>query len=612
MCGIVGAVSQRNVVPILLDGLHRLEYRGYDSAGVAVISREEQILRIRRKGKVKKLSDAVKDSTVSGETGIAHTRWATHGKPCELNAHPHMIGGRVAVVHNGIIENHHALKMTLPEDLTLESETDSEIIAALIYVQLEKGSNLLDAVSTVVKSLDGAYAIAVIDAKRPHYMVVARYGSPLSIGIGLGEHFVASDPLALHMVSQQFIYLEEQDIAELTLDSVTVYDFVGQKVIREIHDKQLHFELSDKGEYRHFMQKEMFEQPKAILSTLSGRIHNGHMLEQAFGRQADRVFDRVEHVTIVACGTSYYSGCVAKHWLEEIAGIGCTVEVASEFRYRKRIVPKNSLFVAISQSGETADTLAALRDISNDPEDTYVSTLAFCNLAESSLVREAELVFLTHAGPEIGVASTKAFMTQLVGLFLLSLALGRRNKLSKDKVSEYVAQLSTLSGVIEQYLELDSNIKKIAKVFINSPNALFLGRGILYPVAREGALKLKEISYIHAQAYPAGELKHGPLALVDKDMPVVVLAPNDNLLAKLKSNIKEVETRGGNLIVFTPKSTGIVQSDNVFVINVPEVARVLNPMAYVVPLQLLAYHVAVSKGTDVDQPRNLAKSVTVE
>lgn len=612
MCGIVGAVSQRNVVPILLDGLHRLEYRGYDSAGIAVVSALNTIERVRRSGKVKILEDGVASCGLKGSIGIAHTRWATHGAPSEKNAHPHLVGERIVLVHNGIIENYLNLRNQLPKDLELTSDTDSEIIAALIWLETQKGKTLLEAVKTVVKVLEGAYAIAVLDANTPGVMVVARCGSPVAIGLGLGEYFVASDPLALHKVSQDFIYLEEQDIAEITIDALTIYDFSGAVVTREIHNKSLSYEAADKGAYRHFMQKEIFAQPDAIASTISGRIHHGHVLEQAFGRQAEAIFNKTKSITLVACGTSYYAGLVARHWLEAIAGIPCNVEVASEFRYRKRAVVPGTLFVTISQSGETADTIAALMDIKNDPVDTYVGTLAICNVPESTLVRSADLVLLTHAGPEIGVASTKAFMTQLVALFMLTLALGRRMKLGKDQAAELAAQLTQLPSIINDFLKLDAQIKKLAHQFANRDYGLFLGRGVLYPIALEGALKLKEISYIHSEAYPAGELKHGPLALVDEDMPVVVLAPNDTLLPKLKSNIQEIDTRGGKLIIVTPRSTEITASENIIVLEVPEVVNSLAPMAFVVPLQLLAYHVAVLKGTDVDQPRNLAKSVTVE
>lgn len=612
MCGIVGAVSQRNVVPILLDGLHRLEYRGYDSAGLCVIDGNKNINRVRRAGKVEVLENGVKELSVRGDIGIAHTRWATHGTPTEKNAHPHICQGRIAVVHNGIIENYLELRDNLPSEIELSSDTDTEVISALIYLEVKKTGILLKAVQKVISTLDGAYAIAVIDKAEPQTMVVARFGSPLVIGLGIGEHFIASDPLALHKVAQEFIYLEEQDIAEISTDDLSIYDFSGDKVLREIHTRRLETEVADKGNYRHFMQKEIFAQPEAIRSTLSGRINHGQILEPAFGQRASKIFDRVQNITFVACGTSYYAGLVARDWIENIAGIPCSVEVASEFRYRKRIERSNTLFVTISQSGETADTIAALTDIKNTRSDAYVGTLAICNVPESTLVRSSDLVMLTHAGPEIGVASTKAFTTQLVALFLLSLALGRRNALPKDKSAELIAQLQHVPAIISEFLLLDDKIKKLATHFADKENALFLGRGALYPIALEGALKLKEISYINATAYPAGELKHGPLALVDKHMPVVVLAPHDHLLSKLKSNIKEVDSRDGQLIIITTKSTEIMPSKNVVVLQVPEVVNILAPLAYVVPLQLLAYHAAVLKGTDVDQPRNLAKSVTVE
>lgn len=613
MCGIVGAVSQRNVVPILLDGLQRLEYRGYDSAGITVINDQQKVDRVRRSGKVRVLIDGVAENRLSGKIGIAHTRWATHGVPSEKNAHPHVVGERIILVHNGIIENYQNLKNNLPADFTFNSDTDSEVIAALIWQEVSlQAKNLFTAVQNVVKQLDGAYAIAVLDVLQPEIMVVARNGNPVAIGFGLGEHFVASDPLALHKVSQEFVYLENGDIAEISAEQVNIYNFTGEKVIRQLHTKPLHYEMADKGVYRHFMQKEIFAQPEAIAATISGRIHNGHVLEQAFGRNAAEIFNQVKNVTMVACGSSHFASLVAKYWLESIAGIPCNVEIASEFRYRKRAPTSGTLFTAISQSGETADTIAALADIKNNAAGSYVGTLAICNVAESTLVRNVDLTLLTNAGPEIGVASTKALMTQLVGLFMLTLVLGRRNKLTSDQSSEFVAQLNHLPQVIREYLRFEPQIKKLAPHLANKSFCLFLGRGLLYPIALEGALKLKEISYIYAQGYPAGELKHGPLALVDKDVPVVVLAPNDHLLPKLKSNIQEVESRGGKLFVITTKATQIQPSENVVVLEVPEVVNSLTPMAYVVPLQMLAYHVAVLKGTDVDQPRNLAKSVTVE
>lgn len=613
MCGIVGAISQRNVVPILLEGLYKLEYRGYDSAGIAVISEQNTIERVRRSGKVQVLAQGVADCALTGKTGIAHTRWATHGAPNEKNAHPHMVGDRIVLVHNGIIENYMQLRATLPNDLQLNSETDSEIIAALIWLEVtQQNKSLLQAVQSVVKILEGAYAIAVLDAKQPDVLIAARCGSPIALGLGENEYFVASDALALHKVAHEFIYLEEGDVAEITAQQLNIYASNGEMVTRLVHSRPIYHEAADKGNYRHFMQKEIFAQPEAISATISGRIHNGQILEQAFGVEAEAIFNKVKNVTLVACGTSYYACKVARYWLEAIAGIACNVEIASEFRYRKRVVAPGTLFVAVSQSGETADTVAALADIKNDEGNAYVGTLAICNVPESTLVRNVDLVLLTHAGPEIGVASTKAFTTQLVALFMLTVVLGRKHKLSSDQAAELVAQLLHLPQVMTEFLQLDPKIKQLAQVFGSNACALFLGRGALYPIALEGALKLKEISYIYAEAYPAGELKHGPLALVDKNMPVVVLAPNDALLPKLRSNIQEVDTRGGKLIIITAKSTQIAASENSIVLEVPEVVNTLAPLAYVVPLQLLAYHVAVLKGTDVDQPRNLAKSVTVE
>lgn len=612
MCGIVGAISRRNIVPVLLDGLHLLEYRGYDSAGIAIINDKHGVERVRRSGKVKILEEGVADCDLRGTVGIAHTRWATHGAPSEKNAHPHVAGNRIVLVHNGIIENYLELRNELAATIDFTSDTDTEVIAALIYQAVQQGNNLLTAVQNVIKRLDGAYAIAVLDAQAPGTMVIARCGSPLVIGIGKNENFVASDALALHKVSQDFIYLEDQDVAAVSNNNISIYDATGILVSRTIHNKPLQVAVADKGGYRHFMLKEIFAQSEAVTSTLSGRIHHGHVLEQAFGRNAEVIFNNTKSVTIVACGTSYYAGLVAKHWLEGVAGIACNVEIASEFRYRKRVVTPGTLFVAISQSGETADTLAALADLKNDALGSYSGTLAICNVAESTLVRNVDLVMLTHAGPEIGVASTKAFTTQLVALLLLTLVLGKRLNLATDAAAGLVAQLQQLPVVLDEYLRLDAQIKKLAQRFADKQYTLFLGRGALYPIALEGALKLKEISYIHAEAYPAGELKHGPLALVDKDMPVVVLAANDALLAKLKSNIQEVDSRGGKLIVIAPKSSQIIGSENIEVLEVPEVPNILIPLAFVVPLQLLAYHVAVLKGTDVDQPRNLAKSVTVE
>lgn len=614
MCGIVGAIAERNVVPILMAGLAKLEYRGYDSAGISVI-KDEQLKLLRAAGKVKVLQEAVNNKQLTGNIGIAHTRWATHGKPVTKNAHPHIIEDRIAIVHNGIIENYIQLKNELINEHSIElaSDTDSEVIAAFIYLELQnKDIDLLDAVQIVLKKLEGAYGICVIDKLNNNKMVVARCGSPLVIGLGIGENFVASDILALQKVVTEFIYLEEGDCAEVFADKINIYDFAGNKVKRDIQDKDLHYEASDKGEYRHYMQKEIYEQERAVKATVSGRISDLHILEKSFGLKASEIFDKTKFIQIVACGTSYYAGLVARNWLEDIAGIPCNVEIASEFRYRNRSPIPGTLFVTLSQSGETADTLAALNSVINSECNNYSGSLSICNVPESSIVRASDLVFLTHAGPEIGVASTKAFVTQLTALLMLTLTLGRRAGLTDDKANKYTKQLLELPNLVESYLKIDKTINKVAKQFENKKSALFLGRGNHYPIALEGALKLKEISYIHAEAYPAGELKHGPLALVDKDMIVVVLAPNNNLLGKLKSNMQEVLARGGQLIVITEKKAKIKKEDNITIIEVPEVNDLLSPILYTIPLQLLAYDVAILKGTDVDQPRNLAKAVTVE
>lgn len=609
MCGIVGAVAERNVVPILLEGLRRLEYRGYDSAGIAVLADPKQIHVVRRQGRVGVLSDGVADSGIKGNIGIAHTRWATHGKPCEQNAHPHVVGKRIAIVHNGIIENYKQIQQALSFDnYTLLSETDTEIVAAYIYELVEKGNTLLEAVFSVTKQLHGAYAIGVLDAVAGS-LVATRHGSPLVVGLGVNEYFLASDPLALQKVAQEFIYLEEGDVVEFAYSGLNIYDAAGLAVTRTIHTRIFEFDTVDKGQYRHFMQKEIFEQPKAIAATMMGRVTESAIFDQAFSLQAPDVFNRAKNVQIVACGTSYYAGLIAKHWLEDLAGISCQVEIASEFRYRKRVIPEDTLFVTISQSGETADTLAALRSTTLDGPHAYCGKLAICNVPESSLVRESDMVFLTHAGMEIGVASTKAFTTQLTSLLMLALALGKRRQLH---VQEHIKSLQLLPSYIETALKLDPIISKLALFFEDKQHALFLGRGINYPVALEGALKLKEISYIHAEAYPAGELKHGPLALVDKHMPVVVIAPQDHLISKIQSNIAEVLARGGQLIVITSPSKAIPEIEGVKYLYLPEVPTVLLPIVYTLPMQLLAYHVAVLKGTDVDHPRNLAKSVTVE
>lgn len=611
MCGIVGAVAERNVVPILLDGLKRLEYRGYDSAGIAILAEPQQIHAVRRQGKVAVLADGVADTGIKGRVGIAHTRWATHGKPSEQNAHPHIVGKRIAIVHNGIIENYKHIQTKLQmKHYTLASETDTEVAAAYMYELVEQGADVLHAIFTVAKQLQGAFAIAVLDAMRPNYLVATRQGSPLVVGIGVGEYFLASDPLALQKVAQEFIYLEEGDVVEIATDSVRVYTASGELVNRQIHTRTFEFDTVDKGNFRHFMQKEIFEQSFAVSATLMGRIANGQVFEQAFGLQAEEVFNRAKNVQIVACGTSYYASLVAKHWLEDLAGISCQVEIASEFRYRKRVIPVDTLFVSVSQSGETADTLAALRSTTVDGIHAYCGKLAICNVPESSLVRESDMVLLTHAGPEIGVASTKAFTTQLASLLMLALALGKRKGL---QVQKYIEALQTLPTYIEEVLKkIDSIISELALTFEDKQHAIFLGRGINFPLALEGALKLKEISYIHAEAYPGGELKHGPLALVDKHMPVVVIAPPDHLLGKIVSNIEEVHTRGGQLIIITAPNKIMIEKPGIKYLYLPDIPEVIMPMTYILPMQLLAYHVAVLKGTDVDHPRNLAKSVTVE
>jgi len=609
MCGIVGAIAHRNVSNILITGLKRLEYRGYDSAGVALLN-DQGLLRVRRQGKVAALEQAVREQDSAGFVGIAHTRWATHGRPSEENAHPHLSGAGLAVVHNGIIENFQDLKDELEADgYHFQSQTDTEVIAHLIHRTLKDTADLVTAVRESVKRLHGAYALGVIDQDEPHRLVAVRSGSPLVVGLGIDENYIASDQLALLPVTNRFIFLDEGDLVELTVDSVSISDVDGQSVERAVHELDGTHEDADKGPYRHYMQKEIFEQPAAIQRTLEGRIDSPDAVSAAFGDTASGIFDGVRTVQIVACGTSYHAGMVARYWLEALAGIPCQVEVASEFRYRRHVVPEGTLFVTISQSGETADTLAALRDTGGK---NYVGRLAICNVDGSSLVRESELVFLTKAGPEIGVASTKAFTTQLTGLMMLVLALGRRKGLADDKIEDILAELRQLPNLLEQAAALDKPIETLSRAFVEKHHTLFLGRGVHFPVAMEGALKLKEISYIHAEAYPAGELKHGPLALVDKEMPVVAVAPNDELLEKLKSNLQEVRARGGELYVFADKNAHVKEGEGIHVLNMPAVPETIAPIVYTVPLQLLSYHVAVLRGTDVDQPRNLAKSVTVE
>ena len=610
MCGIVGAVAERNIVPILIEGLRRLEYRGYDSAGLAVIG-SGKLVRVRTVGKVKKLEEALAAAPASGATGIAHTRWATHGAPSERNAHPHLSQAGIAIVHNGIIENHEALRADLERrGYRFESETDTEVIAHRIHYHLQGEHDLLAAVRATVAELQGAYALAVISEQESDRLLVARAGCPVVIGLGVEENFVASDVAALLPVTRRFMFLEEGDLAELRRTSVRITDRNGHTVERAVRESELSADAAEKGPYRHFMLKEIHEQPRAIADTLAERVANGRLLEAAFGPAAAEIFKRTACVHIVACGTSYHAASVVRYFIEQICRIPCAVDIASEYRYRNPLVPRDTLFVTISQSGETADTLAALRLAR---ESGYLSTLAICNVPESSLVRESDLVMLTRAGPEIGVASTKAFTTQLTALAMLTIALARHHGADAEREHGLVSRLIELPGMIEKVLTLDPLIHRLAERFADKQHTLFLGRGALYPIAMEGALKLKEISYIHAESYPAGELKHGPLALVDADMPVIAVAPNNDLLEKLKSNLMEVRARGGELIVFADPESGLQPSDGVTVIEMPKhVTYFQAPAVYTVPLQLLAYHVAILKGTDVDQPRNLAKSVTVE
>jgi glucosamine--fructose-6-phosphate aminotransferase (isomerizing) len=611
MCGIVGAVAERNIVPILMEGLRRLEYRGYDSAGVAVLDAAGHLKRVRTVGKVRVLQDAIDQSPTEGRLGIAHTRWATHGVPSERNAHPHMSDDGLAIVHNGIIENHDELREELRKlGYTFTSETDTEVIAHRIHHHLKTVGDLFKAVRATVAELEGAYALVVASESDPERLILAREGCPVVIGLGVGENFVASDVAALLPVTRRFMFLEEGDVAEVKRESIRVLDRGGNSIDRPVRDSELSADAAEKGQYRHFMLKEIHEQPRAIANTLQERVANGRLLEAAFGPAATDVFRRTEHVHIVACGTSFHAGSVARYMIEQIVKIPCSVEVASEYRYRNPVVPRNSLFVTISQSGETADTLAALRLAK---QAGYLSSLAICNVPESSLVRESELVMLTRAGPEIGVASTKAFTTQLTALLMLVIALAKHHGADAEREHTLVKRLVELPGLMEKTLSLDPIIQKLALRFADKQHTLFLGRGVLHPIAMEGALKLKEISYIHAEAYAAGELKHGPLALVDSEMPVIAVAPNNDLLEKLKSNLMEVRARGGELIVFADPDSGMSSSEGVTVITMPKhVSYVQAPIVYTIPLQLLSYHVAILKGTDVDQPRNLAKSVTVE
>ena len=609
MCGIVGAIAKRDISPVLLEGLRRLEYRGYDSAGMAVLAKGS-LERIRKTGKVNELGKALNESDLKGNLGIAHTRWATHGVPAENNAHPHICNNRVAIVHNGIIENFEELKSEQKQKgFKFTSDTDTEVIAHQIVFYLDQGNSLFQSVDKALKDLKGAYALGVIDKEAPDTLIAARHGSPLVIGVGENENFIASDVQALLKETHDFIFLENGDIAQITQDAINVFDSTGAAVERATKTSKLSADAAEKGGYPHYMLKEIYEQPQAIADTLEGRLINGRVAEQILGPQAKEILDQTKVIQIIACGTSYHAGLIAKFWFEELAGIPCFVDVASEFRYRKHVVQPGTLFVSISQSGETADTLAALHQAK---KEAYVGSLVICNVPESSLVRESDLVLMTHAGPEIGVASTKAFTTQLVALLLLVISAGRRHAMRIDLEKIIVEQLMNLPSRINKVLEIDPTVKKLAKHYGDKEHALFLGRGIHHPVAMEGALKLKEISYIHAEAYPAGELKHGPIALVDDRIPVITVAPNDELLEKLKSNLEEVRARGGVLHVFADISSGFKSEPDTIVLEVDAPENAVAPIIFTIPLQILAYHVAMLKGTDVDQPRNLAKSVTVE
>jgi len=624
VCGIVGGIAERNLTPILLEGLKRLEYRGYDSSGIALLNGTSTIQRVRALGKIKALQHKIEEGApFSGNTGIAHTRWATHGAPAENNAHPHICNGTVAVVHNGIIENYETLKQEqLTHNYQFTSETDTEVVAHEVHYQLETHDTLLDAVKASVARFEGAYALGVISTDEPNTLVAARKGSPLVIGVGIGEHFIASDVSALLPVTRRFIFLEDGDIAVLTKEKIEIYNASGQKVERDSKESSLSVESVELGQHRHYMHKEICEQPQAVVDTLVGRIKHDSVIPTSFGQDATTVFEQIEAVQIIACGTSYHAGMVAKYWFEDVCQLTCHVEVASEYRYRNPVLQDKTLFITLSQSGETADTLAALQKViqirteieSGQEEAVNIPTLAICNVAESSLTRESDFVCLTHAGPEIGVASTKAFTTQLVILAVLVTTISRvKAKITSEREKAIVRGLQQLPTLISKVLSHEETIEKIAEDFSDKQHALFLGRGTMYPIAMEGALKLKEISYIHAEAYPAGELKHGPLALIDEHMPVIAVAPHDDLLEKLKSNLQEVKARGGQMIIFEDEHSDIEPEEGMLVIkSTTNVGRFTAPIVFNIALQLLSYHVALIKGTDVDQPRNLAKSVTVE
>ncbi len=611
MCGIVGAVAERNVTPILLEGLRRLEYRGYDSAGIAVLDKENCISRVRRVGKVKELSDALEKTEIRGVLGVAHTRWATHGEPSEKNAHPHVCNQSVVLVHNGIIENHSELReQQRKAGFNFTSQTDTEVAAHQVAFYLKQQGNLLDAVRLAVADFEGAYALGVISSSDNNRLVATRKGSPLVVGVGIGEYFIASDAAALLPVTRRFIYLEEGDIADIRTDALVIYNDKGEVVEREIKESELSADATAKGEYRHYMLKEIHEQPACLVNILAGRIVDGQLLDSTFGIGSEKILDQVKAVQIIACGTSYHAGLVARYWLEAIAGVPCRVEVASEYRYRKTVLTDDTLVVTISQSGETADTLAALREIKKKTN----LTLSVCNVPESSLVRESELKLMTRAGPEIGVASTKAFTSQLIALLMLVIALGKRRDLSADKIKALLQQVQSLPVLIESVLQNNKEaIEAWAEAFTDLGNAIFIGRGTLFPIALEGALKLKEISYIHADAYPAGELKHGPIALIDQDMPTIAIASMDGYEGKIKSNIQEILARGGEVFLFADERIDVSDlGDDCYVMQIPAIGAELAPVLFSIPLQLFSYFVAVHKGTDVDQPRNLAKSVTVE